>query len=323
MDSPQRGMDSPPRNLPYEAGKTLNLSINQGLPKDVASTIDLELEVKIVRFIQPSTLSCVMVVESLEGSGPAKDGELSILKLYDWRYATQLRRDHKIDPWSQSHEDAYRESVENGDAAKFLDDDTEETDDLLWDTAQNEAYLFDFSRDLHSSEVKAYAHLKDLQGKSVPQFFASVHVNAFSTNNSLYEVQGVLMELIEGYSLSNLAQEEPESTWQTICDEAIRITNLIGDHGVLNEDVKHHNIIVRRHATSPAPEVFVIDFAQCRFREDYKSEEEWTHEKLMEDEEGAIGFIMAHRLEGAVEYKASRRYHCECSECTEPDSWVD
>ncbi|CAF9906599.1 MAG: hypothetical protein ALECFALPRED_002454 [Alectoria fallacina] len=312
-------MDRPQQSLPYEAGKTLTLSINQSPPQDVASTIHLEIEVKIVRFIRPSTLSCVMVVESLAGSGPADDGELSILKLYDWRYATQLRQDHKIDPWTQSHEDAYRGFVENGGAAKFvaaLDDDTDETDDRLWDTAHNEAYLFAFSRDLHRSEVRAYAHLKDLQGKSVPRFFASVHVNAFSTKNSLFGVQGILMEFVGGYSLSKLAHEEPESTWQSICDEAIRAINLISDHGVLNEDVKPHNIILRRQATSPAPEVFVIDFAQCRFREDYKSEAEWEHEKSVQDEEGAMGYVMAHRLRGAVEYKPSHRYRCKCSICT-------
>ena len=315
-------MDCPQHSLPYEAGKTLTLRINQGLPQDVASITDLEIEVKIISLIEPSTLSCVMVVESLGGSGPAKYGELSILKLYDWRYATQLRQDHKIDPWTQSHEDTYRGFVENGEAAKFiatLDDDTDETDDRLWDTAHDDAYLFAFSRDLHSCEVKAYAHLKDLQGKSVPQFFASVHVNAFSTNNSLFEVQGILVEFIEGYSLSKLAQEEPESTWQSICDEAIRTINLIGDHGVLNEDVRPHNIILRRQAMTAAPEVFVIDFAQCRFRGDHDTEAEWKHAKSVEDEEGAIGYVMAHRLRGAVEYKPSGRYYCTCLKCTNPE----
>ncbi|CAD6583889.1 MAG: hypothetical protein ASARMPREDX12_001477 [Alectoria sarmentosa] len=275
-------MDRPQPSLPYEAGKTLTLSINQSLPQDFASTTNVEIEVKILRLIRPSTLSCVMVVERLESSGPADYRELSVLKLYDWRYATQLRQDHKIDPWTQSHEDAYSEFVENGDAATFiaaLDDGTDETDDRSWDPAHNEAYLFAFSRDLHRSEVKVYAHLKDLQGKSVPRFFASVHVNAFSTNNPLFGVQGILMEFIVGHSLSKLAQEEPESTWQSICDEAIRIINFISDHGVLNEDVKPHNIILRRQAASPALEVFIFDFAQCRFREDYKSEAEWEHEK--------------------------------------------
>ena len=287
--------------MPYEAGKTLTLG-----------TKDETLIVRVVRVIRPSTLSCVMLVESVKDWGP------TILKLYDWRYAAQLRKDSKVDPWTQSHEDAYRAFVETGDAAKFitaLDDGTDETDPQLWDTAQDEAYLFDMCRDQHRSEVNAYAHLNDLQGKSVPRVFASVHVNAFSTKDPLFEVQGILIEFIEGYSLSELINE-PKSTWQSICDEAIRTINLIGDHGVLNEDVRPDNIIIRKRATSPAPEVFVIDFGQCRFREDYKLDAEWMHEKSVQDEEGAIGCVMEHRLGGMIEYKPSYRYRCRCSKCT-------
>lgn len=88
--------DGPPKQgLPYEEGETLSLGVNQGLQDE--STI----KVKIVRFIQPSTYSCVMEVESLAVSGPAKYPEHSILELYDWRYAAQLRQDSKINPWTQ------------------------------------------------------------------------------------------------------------------------------------------------------------------------------------------------------------------------------
>ena len=58
-------------------------------------------------------------------------------------------------------EDAYRELVENGDAAKFIAALDTETDDESWNTAQNEAYLFEFSRDLHQCELKAHGYLKD------------------------------------------------------------------------------------------------------------------------------------------------------------------
>lgn len=305
-------MDPPKHSLPYEKGKTLTLSVNQGLPEDEST-----IEVKIVRVIQPTTLSCVMEVESFAAFGPAKYPVHSILKLYDWRYSTQLRQDHKINPWTQSHEDAYREFVENDDAAKFIAALDDETDDESWDMAQNEAYLFEVSRDLHQCEVKAYGYLKDLQGKNVPRFFANVHVNAFSTKNFLFEVQGIMIEFIKGYSLSDLAKNEPQSAWQNICDEAIRTVNLIGDHQVLNEDVKPHNILIQKQATLSKLEVFIIDFAQCRFRGDYESEADWKHEKWRQDEEGAIGYVMAHELKGAVEYKPSYRYFCGCSKCTD------
>lgn len=206
----------------------MTLSVNQGSPQDEST-----IEVKIVRFIQPSTLSCVMEVECLAASGPAKYAEHSILKLYNWRYATQLRQDHQIDPWTQSYDDAYRGFVENGDAAKYIatldDDDEDEIDGESWDTTQDEAYLFAFSRDLHKCEVKAYDYLKDLQGKNVPRFFANVHVNVFCTKNSLFEVQGIMIEFIKGYNLSDLAKNEPQSAWQSICDRAIHTVNLIGE----------------------------------------------------------------------------------------------
>ena len=298
-------MDQPKDSLPYEAG----------MPYQAGKNLTLETEsepliVHIVRVIRPSTLSCVMLVESVKDPGSP-----TILKLYDWRYATQLRTDHKVDPWTQSHEDVYRSFVENGDAAKFItalndDDDDETHDDRLWDTARNEAYLFDFCRDQHRSEVKAYAHLTQLQGKSVPRFYASVDVNAFPTTTKipLFSVSGILIEFIDGYSLSELRLNEPDkSTWQSICDEAVRTINLIGDYGVLNEDVRPHNMLVRKKTTSTAAEVFVIDFGQCRFREDYAPDAEWLHEKKVQDEEGAIGYVMAHRLKGKIEYEPSGR----------------
>ena len=238
-------IDHPKESLPYEEGKTLTLIVNQALQEEESS-----IEVKIVCFIQPTTLSCVMEVENVGASGPEKYPRHSILKLYDWRYATQLRRDQKIDPWTQSHEDAYREFVENGDAAKFIATLDDETDDELWETAQNEAYLFQYSRELHQCEVKAYSYLKDLQGVIVPRFFASVHVDAFATRNSLFEVQGIMIEFINGYSLSDLTKNEPQSAWQNICDLAICAVNLIGDHQVLNEDVKPHNVLIRKQKSS-------------------------------------------------------------------------
>ena len=187
-----------------------------------------------------------------------------------------------------------------------------ETDYRLWDTAHDEAYLFSISCDQYRSEVNAYAHLEDLQGKRVPQFLAHVHMNVFPTDNPLFQVHGILIEFIEGYHLSELPNEL-QSTWQSICDEAIRTINLIGDHGVLNEDVRPHNIILRKQATSPAPEIFVIDFGQCRFREDYESDADWVHEKSVQDEEGAIGYVMAHGSGGKIDYKPSDRYRCWCS----------
>ena len=66
-------------------------------------------------------------------------------------------------------------------------------------------------------------------------------MNPFSTKNPLFEVHGIMIEFIKGYSLSDLAINEPHSAWQAICDEAINTVNLIGDHQILNEDVIPYN----------------------------------------------------------------------------------
>ena len=300
------------RSSPYEEGKTLNLSVTEGVPPNKRA-----IKLQILRPIQPNTLSCVMEVNVLAGFSSIKQAKHSILKLYDWRYATQLRQDHKVDQWTPYHEDKYRAFVEEGGAAKFVSalEDNDNTDDQLWDTARNETFLFDYCRDLHSCEVEAYSRLRDLQGRNIPQFFADVRFNAFPIQNAFFEVRGILLELITGYSLADLAKYAHQSLWQRICDEAIHTVNLISDHGILNEDVKPRNVLIRTHDKDSEYEIVIIDFAQCRFREMNQSEAVWKHEKSRQDEEGAIGFVMAHKLKGAFEYRPSYRFLCTCTKC--------
>lgn len=300
---------------PYEEGKTLVLSVSEGVPPNNKHTI----EVQILRNIQPSTLSCVMEVDVLAVPGSIKDAKHSILKLYDWRYATQLRQDYGVGRWDSHHEDTYRTFVNDGGAAKFVSalDDDDSIDEELWDTAHNETFLFDHCRDLHSCEVEAYSRLKDLQGRNVPQFFADVRLNETPNQNPFFEVRGILLELITGYSLADIAKHAPQSSWQHICDEAVRTVNLISDHGILNEDVRPRNILIRTHNNLSECEVVAIDFAQCEFREIDQSEMDWKHEKWHQDEEGAIGYVMAHKLNGAFKYRPSYRFLCTCTKCTE------
>ena len=297
---------------PYEEGKTLNLSVTEGAPPDKRA-----IKLQILRSIQPSTCSCVMEVEVLAGFGSIERAKHSILKLYDWRYATQLRQAHKVDQWTPYHEDKYRAFVEEGGAAKFISslEDNDDTDDQPWDTARDETFLFDYCRDLHSCEVEAYSRLRDLQGTNVPQFLADVRFDAFPLQDAFSEVRGILLELVTGYSLADLAKYAHRSSWQRICDEAIRTVNLISDHGILNEDVEPRNVLIRTRDKDAGHEVVVIDFAQCRFRETDQSEADWKHEKCRQDEEGAVGFVMAHKLNGAIEYRPSYRFRCTCTKC--------
>lgn len=305
------GNDTISHGSPYE-GKTLVLSVTEGVPPK-KHTIDIQIS----RLIQPSTLSCVMDVDVLATSGSTKYAKHSILKLYDWRYATQLRRDFRVDQWTPYHEDIYRAFVADGGAAKFISAMENDTDDPARDLARNETLLFDICRDFHSCEVEAYSRLEDLQGRSVPRFYADVRLDAFPIANALFEVRGILLERVVGYSLADLATHAPPSCWQRLCEETIRTVDLIGDHGILNEDVKPRNVLIRTHGDVSGNEVVIIDFAQCSFRETDQSEADWQHEKWRQDEAGAIGYVMAHDLNGAFEYRPSDHFYCSCVKCRE------
>lgn len=76
-------MKPPQDNFPYDEGEILTLNITQGPSQD-----DRTIQVKIIHSIQPSTLSCVMKVETLKTSDSATYPNHLILKLFDWRYST-------------------------------------------------------------------------------------------------------------------------------------------------------------------------------------------------------------------------------------------
>ena len=97
---------------------------------------------------------------------------------------------------------------------------------------------------------------------------------------------------------------------------------------MLNEDVRMDNFIVREPFLRPTSSqdhrhddryqlidypAVMIDLAQTRLRSSYATEADWGASKLLEDEEGAVGYILMMLLkktvgEGVWKYKHSRRY---------------
>lgn len=274
-----------------------------------------------------------MEVDILDSSEIVDPPKHAVVKLYDRRYALQLREDKKIVPWTQSVEEQYREFVGSGEAAEFIaaleeDDDTGDDVGQPWDAARDEAFLFDFCRDLYISETEAYRRLEDLQGRNVPKAFAKIRLKLWSSSDppsvdtrDFFEVPGILMEYIRGYDLAKMMFHAPSSTWQNTCEEAIRIVNVIGDHGILNEDIKTRNVLIREEhqegGLGPSYNVVFFDFGQCQFLGPDQSEESWVHEKNLQDEEGVIGWVMEKKLKGIFKYQPSRRFSCQCSGCVE------
>jgi hypothetical protein len=134
-----------------------------------------------------------------------------------------------------------------------------------------------------------------------------------------FDIPGIVIEHVRGCILGDLGLHAPPTAWQRVCEEAIRVVNLIGEYGLLNEDVKTRNVLVR--TKDPAFDSFgvvFIDFGHCRFRQPEQPEAEWVHEKTRKDEEGAIGCVMQGKLKGGFVYVPTERYHCLCRRCTEP-----
>lgn len=297
------------------------------------------IQCKIVKLYRPSTLSCVMEVETETNLYQSRR---VVLKLYDHRYATQLREDNTAEPWDLAQEAAYSDYVKNGEAFKFLnylraDDDLDEPrgnephgnepaenepegnspEGTKWNDQQNEVYLLDLCLDMFERECAAYDRLKDLQGQDIPQLVAKVRFplapsSAQGIPREFVEVKGILLEFIDGFTLGGLVDRAPREDWQAICDQAVRVVRLCDEREILNKDVRPSNVMVAPLALEQnAYRVVMLDFAQCRLRTVDDFDKRWGRHKWTQDEEGAIGYVMQNRLKKAkfkLVYEPSRRY---------------
>ncbi|CAK1367093.1 unnamed protein product [Cercospora beticola] len=126
----------------YAVGDILSLHTNS------LDNAPRTLQAKIIQLYEPFTLSCVATVEINASDLGITDSPIepakAILKLYDRRFASQLRKESKIEPWTAATEEAYIDIIKNGEAAEFvrkLNDDSidfEEPEEG-WSTAENEA----------------------------------------------------------------------------------------------------------------------------------------------------------------------------------------
>ncbi|KAH6974455.1 hypothetical protein BKA56DRAFT_645561 [Ilyonectria sp. MPI-CAGE-AT-0026] len=288
-----------------------------------------DLRVQVKRQNRPWTLSCGMVVENLEDvSDPNDDrglrqgqglgnGHEAFLKLFDSRYAQQLRNDNGIEEWSNLIEQEFLDGVRFGKMDDFLrklrsDKQFQQDTEDDWDAAENEAFLWDELLKCFKAEVATYSVLTKYQGELIPP--CSVQ------QQELSHVKGILLEYLPGFSLSSIAQHAPQASWQSIVDQAIKIVHVLGDHKILNTDVRPDNFVVvpKRRRVEVIDEensaeylVFMIDFGQCRLRREDESDVEWGRAKWIEDEEGAVCAVMKMMLRKIgfeLDYRPSWRY---------------
>ena len=184
------------------------------------------------------------------------------LKLYDRRFSEQLRRDHGIDPWTRDAEQEYINAVRTGAARQFIhnlhtipsfEEDTEET----WEDGQVETFLTGQVQELFDTETTLYDTLRDIQGKRIPRLVTRVYlalslpdVGISNTDaTELLYIKGVLLQYIDGFSVTEVQDHAPKSAWQSIVDQAVAIVQSVGDHGIPNRDVRPDNSIVQRDSS--------------------------------------------------------------------------
>ncbi|KAK4108029.1 hypothetical protein N656DRAFT_784553 [Canariomyces notabilis] len=251
----------------YQVDQVLTLSVIQKRGEIVQSTSTVRARIRQLQSFR--TLSCCVIVDLLGESCPENP---VFLKLYDRRFSEQLRRDHGIDQWTVDVEKEYIKAVRTGAARQFLrslqtipnfEEETGET----WDDGDIETFLTDQAHKLFEAEITVYDTLRGIQGKMVPRLVAPVHLDLSLQNDGightddaeLLHIKGILLQYIDGFSLSKVQDHAPKSEWQGIVDQAVAIVQVLGDHGVLNRDVRPDNFIVQRDEVD-SYRVFMIDF---------------------------------------------------------------
>jgi hypothetical protein len=237
------------------------------------------------------------------------NGKHAFLKLYHRRFCPQLRKNKVTPAWNKEREGAYFNFVKSADGTEFmssLEKDRSNVDPET--TAQEEAYLYNECDMQYNTERLAYSWPKPLQTQDrIPKLLATVSFITRCTIPSLqkyFTIHGILLEYIDGYNLADLKPTEiPITYWPGITEAALRTVVDAGKLGILNTDVKLHNFIVRKDYA-----VVQLDYALCRFKSSYPSEQEWKEAKESEDEEGAVGVIMRRKIKdngGSYTYKPS------------------
>ncbi|CAH0019337.1 unnamed protein product [Clonostachys rhizophaga] len=322
---------------PYYTNNTLDLRI-----KSVGSKSSRDFEnsdyarVKIVKTLQPSTTSVVMVVELLDPPveqdqdpfAPGITPQKLILKMYDRRFSPRLREEMDVDGLAtRETETQFFSFLDDGGMPGFLPlyPNARSSPTATWSTAQKEAYFALRAADMNKSEVLAYHHLVDLQGDAVPVFHADVQL---ALRNSLGQsfrpfagVEGVLLDYIPGFPLAELGEKVPEVEWPAICEQAIEKVNKIIDHPFINPDMVLQNTLVSGGEGSGQYKVHYIDFGGCFFRPESDTDEMWRQRKRRAWEEGKIGHDLSSSLSVARIDNAKKRYEGRDAPDLPPMAW--
>lgn len=233
----------------------------------------------------------------------------AILKLYDRRFANDLRAFHDAPKPSATSEESFRAFMSKEGSRRSLDDwktkifDDQNTD-IETPPEETEAFLAVLLASYHQNEVHVYERLAFMQGNSIPLFFGQTRFKNSDTHPDTIDVDvpGILIEYVEGTGLDKLPAS---AVSPTLCQACVDIVLTVGDHDVLNQDVRLQNFIVPSSSESGRT-VVMIDFAQARLRENDEDDDQWKQVKWTIDEEGAVGYVL--RKKFGWDYQPTFRY---------------
>jgi hypothetical protein len=289
----------------------------------------------------PATLSCVMVIRFVDPS--IFDTSECVLKLYDRRFSTQLRRDLGAPAWTPQLEEVYQAFVTDGHADEYFSYwDAERERDRLWSAmsfgirkrwgaAKLEAYSQWESTTTYEIEKEAYKRMAHLQGKEVPSVFGEVVLDLPGSNKGRdANKEGHEDEQDEAeLSASSVDSEDSEVEPQLVAIPGLLLqrihgfpltelhSNLPKEHWQSTVDsalnVIHHvhdcgitnrDLAARSFLVDPSTRsVTMIDFGMVSFREHAKDDKEWEWWQYFNNEEDDIAWFMMDYLHEHAGFK--------------------
>ncbi len=304
---------------PYGAGRTLQLEILQACPDFPFSESDTVTA--LITKLFPLTMSSVREVVIQTKSGAEFRAILKLYDrrfgLYHRQVMGELPHQGENEGAFRSfvvvhcgeHEGAFQSFVQQGNMAPFLQELEQDKKTSLIAVpashyyertpeghARYEAALWKECIEHFECETEAYSRLSYVQGTRIPRMYAHVRIapaNAFpdapadllsSPQTAPYfEVRGVLIELIDGYQLWDIANalgapSDPEA-WPPIIQTASDAAHEINKRGIFMEDCAPRNVVVDARTQKP----FIIDLAQCRFKD--RMVEDWREMEWDDDDD--------------------------------------
>ncbi|QRV97248.1 hypothetical protein RhiJN_25267 [Ceratobasidium sp. AG-Ba] len=214
-----------------------------------------------------------------------------ILKVFDRRFAHELRAYYKGKPVTFDSEQAYQDYLATG-PAEDIPKLAEEIKTLIGPKFRYKdapQYLFEHFITLTMSpyfedECAVYQQLVSLQGHDIPIFYGVTRfIDGLIIPDLNPPVEGVLLEVVPGIGLDKI--DPSVVNLDAAISDAMRIVRDYTRLGLLNMDVRLGNFIIK-----PSGKLILIDFAQSRLREEDETDEEWWQDKKGQDELGRVCF---------------------------------